>query len=296
MSRKELRSPHGKETFRLIHGDALEVLDKDIAPGSIDVVVTSPPYNIGIQYDAYDDTIPRERYLDWVDAWSAKLAAALAGEGSFFLNLGAKPSDPWVPFEVAQVVRRHFQLQNVIHWIKSIAIDADAVGKSYGKREDLVAGHYKPVQSKRFLSSLHEYVFHWTRTGSVELDKLALGVPYKDKSNVARWKGVGRDLRCRGNVWFIPYDTIQRRSADRPHPSTFPVRLAQMCIRLHGRSRVRVVLDPFMGIGSAAVACVREKVSFIGIDLDAGYIETARRRLRLEMQKPSHDAAPAPPA
>jgi len=284
MSQKEITSSDGTHSFRLVCGDALEVLDRRVEPGSVDVIVTSPPYNIGVKYDAYDDTIPRESYLDWVDAWSAKLAAALAQEGSFFLNLGAKPSDPWVPFEVAQVVRRHFKLQNVIHWIKSIAIDADAVGKSYGECEGLVAGHYKPVQSKRYLSGLHEYVFHWTKTGSVELDKLALGVRYKDKTNIARWKGVARDLRCRGNVWFIPYDTIQRRSADRPHPSTFPVRLAQMCIRLHGRSRTRFVLDPFMGIGSAAVACVREKVSFIGIDVDAGYIKTAQRRLRLEMQ------------
>lgn len=294
MSQTELISSDGKQTFRLIHGDALRVLDEGIAPASVDIVVTSPPYNIGVRYDAYDDTIPRESYLDWVDAWSAKLAGVLADGGSFFLNLGAKPSDPWVPFEVAQVVRRHFHLQNVIHWIKSIAIDADAVGKSYGKREGLIAGHYKPIQSKRFLSSLHEYVFHWTKTGSVELDKLALGVPYKDKSNVARWKGVGKDLRCRGNVWFIPYDTIQRRSADRPHPSAFPVRLVQMCIRLHGRSRAGLVLDPFMGIGSAALACVRERISFVGIDVDAGYIQTARRRLRLEMRDAANDARPVP--
>ena len=284
MRKDHLKAPDGAEVGVLFCGDALDALEKAVAPGSVDVIVTSPPYNIGVKYGAYDDTIPRERYLDWVDAWVAKLARALSEHGSFFLNIGSKPSDPWAPFEVAGVVRRHFELQNVIHWVKSIAIDGDAVGRTYGRQETLVAGHYKPIQSKRYLSDLHEYVFHWTKTGSVPLDKLALGVPYKDKSNVSRWKSTNqRDLRCRGNVWFVPYETIKHRATDRPHPATFPVRLAQMCLRLHGRDRIARVLDPFMGIGNTAVACVREDKPFIGIDIDAEYLDVAKQRVEEEL-------------
>jgi len=191
-----------------------------------------------------------------------------------------RQSDPWVPFEVAAVMRRHFALQNVIHWIKAITIERDAAGKAHGVAEDLSFGHYKPVNSKAFLNDVHEFVFHFTRTGKVPIERLALGVPYQDKSNVQRWKSAGRDRRCRGNAWFVPYETIQSRSKDRPHPASFPVRLAEMCIRLHGLDRAGLVLDPFMGIGNTAVACVRLGVSCVGFELDARYHAESVRRVQ----------------
>ena len=87
-------------------------------------------------------------------------------------------------------------------------------------------GHFKPISSQRFLNDCHEYIFHFTKSGRVEIDRLALGVPYQDKSNIARWSHTsGRDRRCRGNTWFIPYETIQSRQKERPHPATFPVEL-----------------------------------------------------------------------
>ena len=83
-------------------------------------------------------------------------------------------------------------------------------------------------------------------------------MPYQDKSNIARWSHTrGKDLRCRGNTWFVPYETIQSREKERPHPATFPVQLAEWCIKLHGASRVRSMLDPFLGIGNSAVAAQR---------------------------------------
>jgi len=298
-----------------------------LAPQSVEVVITSPPYNIGVRYTCFDDTLPRREYLRWTEAWVGEVKRALAGSGSFFLNLGSKPSDPWVALEVAQVVRPHFVLQNVIHWVKSIAIEGQT-GK--GKGEGVaVFGHYKPVNSKRFLNQAHEYLFHFTHSGKVPLDRLAIGVPYQDKSNLARWRAAAHDLHCRGNVWFIPYDTIQRREPDRPHPSSFPPRLAEMCLRLHGvgrglePSRLKVqgsngkgqgaritagasisnrqaatgkqqlttpivVLDPFMGIGSTALACARlvaeaaigRSLCFVGFEIDPDYYREAIRRTR----------------
>src|SRR5262245_30530845 len=199
---------NGAATLLFHHGDCVEALRGLVAPGSVDVVVTSPPYNLGTGYGAYDDTMPREAYLEWTDTWVAAVHAALAEDGSFFLNLGAKPTDPWVPFQVAEVAGRHFQLQNVIHWVKSIAILKEDVGNYPGVAGDVVVGHYKPINSPRFLNDCHEYIFHFTKTGAVPLDRLAVGVPYQDKSNVARWQAAGKDLHCRGNTWFIPYRTI----------------------------------------------------------------------------------------
>ena len=126
MRETNLRSADGKQSFRLVLGDAMEVLDNIVDAGGVDVIVTSPPYNIGVRYGKYDDSVPRDRYLHWVDDWTARLRDALSESGSFFLNVGAKPTDPWVPFEIANVVGHHFKLQNVLHWIKSIVIDRDS--------------------------------------------------------------------------------------------------------------------------------------------------------------------------
>ena len=153
-----------------------------------------------------------------------------------------------LPHEIALRLRDLFVLQNTIHWMKSITIE-DRQGEVRSH------GHFKPISSKRFLNDCHEYIFHFTKTGRVEIDRLALGVPYQDKSNIARWSHTrGGDLRCRGNTWFIPYETIQSRAKERPHPATFPVQLAEWCIKLHGVTRVETMLDPFLGIGNSAVA------------------------------------------
>lgn len=174
-----------------------------------------------------------------------------------------------LPHEIVFELRELFVLQNTIHWIKSIAID------------DRTHGHFKPISSKRFLNDCHEYLFHFTKTGRVELDRRAVGVPYQDKSNIARWSHTsGSDLRCRGNTWFVPYETIQSREKERPHPATFPVQLAEWCIKLHGTSRVHTMLDPFLGIGNSAIAAQRCGVrKFIGFEIDEDYLSEAKRRL-----------------
>jgi site-specific DNA-methyltransferase (adenine-specific) len=257
------------ERFLIRHGDCvqgLKLLDAD----SVDVVVTSPPYNLGIKYGAYDDNKSHQEYLDWCDSWAFEIARVLKPDGSFFLNLGDSSENPFFAFDVAMHLGQVFQLQNTIHWIKSISIDRNSETNSYG--------HFKPINSGRFLNDCHEYVFHFTLEGKTKLDRLAIGVPYADKSNIARWAHTNKkDKRCRGNTWFIPYKTIHQRAKQRPHPATFPTELATKCIRLHGRQNA-VVVDPFLGIGHSAYAakeCSDLVSQFIGFDLDEEYLKVA---------------------
>ena len=274
--------PNSSDTVIIHNRDCIEGMAQDIASGSVDVVVTSPPYNLGIEYGTYDDRINRDEYLEWTRAWTSEVARVLSPKGSFFLNIGSKPSDPWVPFEVAMELRETFVLQNVIHWVKSIAISHEDVGDYPAIREDIAVGHYKPINSKRFINDCHEYIFHFTHNGDVTLDRLAVGVPYQDKSNINRWTREGSspiDLRCRGNTWFIPYETITRRSSERPHPATFPSKLPEMCIKLHGLDRCRLVMDPFLGLGNTAIACVRLGMPFVGYEIDRFYFAKSVERV-----------------
>jgi site-specific DNA-methyltransferase (adenine-specific) len=269
----------GASRVRLYQADCLEVFPA-LAPHSIGVVVTSPPYNLGVQYRSYDDTLPRTEYLNWTDRWMRALSGALTDQASFFLNVGAKPTDPWVPLEVAQVARRYFRLQNTIHWVKSIAIDRAAVGAAAGLDHDVAVGHYKPINSDRFLNDCHEYIFHFSPAGRTPIDRRAVGVKYQDKSNIKRWAKAGQDRRCRGNTWFVPYDTIQSRDRDRPHPASFPPKIPEQCVRLHGLARAGVVLDPFLGLGSTGVAAVKLGLDFVGVELDPHYLKEAWERIR----------------
>ena len=282
-----LPQPHtsfkaGAATFRFYLGDSLDVLGR-LAPASVDAIITSPPYNLGVRYRTYDDTLPRAEYLQWTGEWIRRAGRALADDGSLFLNLGAKPTDPWTAMDIAQTARRHLHLQNTLHWIKSIAIERDLAGAGAALERDLAVGHYKPINSPRFVNDCHEFVFHFTPRGRTPLDRRAVGVEYQDASNITRWRSGGGNRRCRGNTWFIPYETIQSRDKERPHPATFPALLAEYCIRLHGRERVTLAMDPFLGLGSSAVAAARLDVDFIGVEMDEHYLAEAIDRVKHEL-------------
>lgn len=278
MTNMIIHGPQG-EVIKLFLEDCIDGM-RELNDNLFDIVVTSPPYNIGVSYSKYYDRRPRNEYLDWIEAIGMEIGRILKEDGSFFLNVGGKPSDPWIPFDIIQRLREHFTLQNVIHWVKSIAIGKMNSGNHANHLGDISFGHYKPIGGPRFLNDCQEYIFHLTKTGRVPLERLAIGVPYQDKSNIGRWKAARQDKRCRGNTWFIPYETIQNREKERPHPSTFPVRLPEMCIKLHGVDKTKLVLDPFMGLGSTALACLRLGVSCIGFEIDPQYFEVSVGRIK----------------
>jgi site-specific DNA-methyltransferase (adenine-specific) len=269
---------HGGRNIAVYNEDCIAGMKQRLEPGSVDVVVTSPPYNLGTGYKGYKDTMARQDYVRWMGQWSQAVSEVLSDEGSVFLNIGGKPSDPWGPFEVLLEMRQHFTLQNVFHWIKSIAIQKEDVGRYPGISGNVSVGHYKPINSSRYVNDCHEYIFHLTKAGNVGLDRLSIGVEYQDKSNVTRWGGADRpDKRCRGNTWFVPYKTIKSRDQQRPHPATFPIKIPQMCIQLHGVERTHQVVDPFLGIGTTARACVELGLDFVGFEIDAEYCDESRK-------------------
>jgi site-specific DNA-methyltransferase (adenine-specific) len=249
-------------TFRFYLGDCVDILAR-LPRQSIDAIVTSPPYNLGIRYRSYDDAKPNEEYLKWTGEWVKETKCALSPDGSLFLNVGAKPTEPWTAFDVAQAARRIFACRTRFTGSSRLRSTRRQPARAPRLEDDLAVGHYKPINSKRFLHDCQEFIFHFTPEGATPIERQAIGVKYQDQSNVGRWRTAASGVRCRGNTWFIPYDTIQSRDKDRPHPATFPPRLPEMCLRLHGLERTRLVADPFLGLGSTAVACAQLGLDFI---------------------------------
>jgi len=246
-------------------GDCVKLMGENLQPGSVSVVVTSPPYNIGVPYPDYHDDRPEEEYLAWLAEVFQAIKRVLRDDGSFFLNVGSTRQKPWTAMKVAQVAGQFFALQNEIVWVKAVTVE----GRSHG--------HFSPLNGHRYLNHNFESIFHFTKNGDVPLDRLAVGVPYQDQENLLRNKAAD-NLRCGGDVWFMPHDTIHER-AECGHPCVFPVELPERCIKLHGIRKDTLVLDPFCGVGTTMVAAARLGVAGIGMDVSPAYCAEARRRV-----------------
>src|SRR6187455_1955173 len=87
------------ESYKLEVKDCVKGMG-DMSAASVDIVVTSPPYNLGIKYKNYNDSRTRNDYLNWSRVWATQVKRVLKDKGSFFLNLGSVPSNPLVPHEL----------------------------------------------------------------------------------------------------------------------------------------------------------------------------------------------------
>jgi site-specific DNA-methyltransferase (adenine-specific) len=229
---------------------------------SVACVVTSPPYNIGLEYGTHDDN--RADYPEWMKSVFVGIKRVLTDNGHFFLQVGGIATSPLIPLVLLNVaLAAGFDLQNQIVWVKNITV------------RDESHGPFKPVNSNRFLNQTNEFIFHLTKDGKVPVDRLAVGVPFADKTNIARFDHE-RDVRCRGNSWFIPYEPIHKAN---DHPAAFPVALPEMCIKLSGIPKGSQVVDPFVGSGTTLVACEKLGMTGLGFDIDNAYVEYANRRL-----------------
>ena len=148
--------------YELHHQDCIQWMNAQ-EEKSIPCIITSPPYNLDIKYGTYQDDLPREGYLKWLRDVAVAMKQVLTDDGHLFLNVGYSNIDPWVAIDVAQVFRQEFVLQNNFTWVKHIAVN------------DQGYGQYKPISSDRFASATTESIFHFTKTGNVKCDRLAIG-------------------------------------------------------------------------------------------------------------------------
>lgn len=232
----------------------------------VDVVVTSPPYNWGKDYKGVDDRLPWPAYWAMLRSSAAELLTVVKEDGLLFLQAGSKSDMP----THSEDIRRCFTdegwvLQEHIIWQK-----ATEDGR----------GHFTPINSPRFVNSMFEDIWILSQTGKVPLNRLAIGVPYSDPTNTTRWAH-GSEIRCRGDIWFVPHKTIQNRDKERDgHGATFPEALVARCLLLAGKPEGAVVLDPFAGIGTTPVVATRMGYVGLGIEKSPQLARAASRNLQ----------------
>lgn len=248
-------------SVRIWCGDCLSLMRTLIDAASVDVICTSPPYNVNVRYRTYDDDRPATEFTAWLDDVFREMRRVLKPTGSLFLVAGHAPRRPWAAFDIARAATAHFELQNQIAWVKSIAVE----GRS--------RGHYRPIAGTRHLNRTWEHILHFSTDGRAQLDRGAVGVPHTDTWTRAR-HGSTSGVHCPGDAWFIPHPTVQMASDRGSHPAAFPVELAERCLRLAGCGRGSLVLDPFCGVNGIAAAS-RVGARGIGIDIDEGYCRSA---------------------
>ena len=220
----------------------------ELGDESIDLIVTSPPYNRGKKYaDEYDDNLPKNEYHQLLEEVFSEAFRVLKKSGLFFLNIGDAANDQGKSEQVALIAEAvGFDRVQTIIWVKSL------LGK----------GHYTPSGGNRRLNNLWEYIYMFAKGRTYQLDPKAIGIPYADKSNIGRYSEV--DLRDPGNVWLINYSLTTGKTIKKGHEAPFPIELPYRCIRL--AKNVKTVLDPFGGTGSTLAAAHYLKVKGIAYE------------------------------
>lgn len=229
---------------RFICGDAINVLKK-IPDSSIDLVVTSPPYNLknstgnGMKdgrggkwtnaalmngYANYNDCMPHDEYTDWQRSCLTEMLRVIKEDGAIFYN--------------------H-------KWRVQAGLLQD--------RQDIVSGF--PVRQ----------IIIWRRKGGINFNPGYFLPTYEVIYLIAKPNfKLAPKASSYGDIWEFMQDR------NNPHPAPFPVDLIE---RIMSSTNAKIVLDPFMGSGTTAVAAKRLKRDFIGIDISQDYCEMARRRL-----------------
>ncbi len=245
------------DLIRIINED-LFVTDK-IPDKSVDLVVTSPPYNVDIQYNSHDDQLSYEEYLDFSRRWMTCCYSWLKDDGRFCLNIPLdknKGGQQSVGADLTTIAKQiGFSYHSTIIWNEGNISRRTAWGSWLSASAPYVIA---PVELIVVL-----YKTSWKKTSGSRISDIA-------KEDFMAWtKG----------LWTFNGEKKKRIG----HPAPFPVELPHRCIKLFSFVG-DTVLDPFLGSGTTLVAASRCNRHGIGVEVDPHYCELAVRRIEREGQ------------
>ncbi len=239
--------------IKVIHGDFLKT---DLEKNIVDLIVTSPPYNVGISYNSHDDGISYDDYLNWTEAWLKKAFEVLKTDGRMCLNIPLdknKGGQQSVCADITHIAKQiGFKYHSTIIWNEGNISRRTAWGS--------------------WLSASAPYVIAPVET---------IVVLYKESWKKEQ-KGVSDITRDEFIEWTNGLWTFSGESKKRiGHPAPFPLELPKRCIKLFSYVG-DTVLDPFLGSGTTVIAACKLGRRSIGVEIDEKYYKMAIERISKE--------------
>lgn len=264
-----LGKPYFESENCIIYNAECNFLMKKLGASLIDLTITSPPYNIGKEYET---KLPVEDYIKWCESWMSEIYRLTKYSGAFWLNIGylSIPQEGnAVPISYLIWNKTQFYLMQEIVW-------------NYG------AG----VACKRFFSPRNEKLLWYVKDSTRYVFNLD---DVRDKNVKYPNQKKNGKLKCNPNgknptdVWQIPKVTSgkNRSSKERtPHPAQFPLELIQRIVKACSNTN-NLIMDPFLGSGTTAIAALQNRRKFIGFEIEESYCKVAITRIEnfIETQK-----------
>ncbi len=224
----------------------------ELPDSSVHLMVTSPPYNVGKDYD---DDLSLEEYLSFLKRVWAEVRRVLVPGGRACINvanLGRKPYIPLHAFIIADMLELEFLMRGELIWDKGASASASTAWGSWQSA------------SNPTLRDGHEYILVFSKD-NFRRDR----VPSRNDT-------ITKDefLEFTKSVWTIPAESARKVG----HPAPFPVELPYRLIQMY-TFEGEVVLDPFMGSGQTALAARRARRSFVGYETNPEYVALAQKRM-----------------
>lgn len=236
---------------KVICGDSLEVISQ-ISANTVHLAVTSPPYNLGINYDVHNDSLAYEQYLEWMRNVWLETKRVLVPGGRFALNIAPTSIKSFRPI--------HHDFSNQLRTMGMI-MRTEIIWYKQTMRRRTAWGSWKSPANPHIVPSW-EYVLVFSK-GSWTLDSDS-----KDADITA-----DEFMRFSDGFWYIPPES-QRRG----HPTPFPEELIYRLIKFY-TYKGNTVLDMFGGTGTVAVVAQKTGRHFIHIDISPKYCKIAEQRL-----------------
>lgn len=241
-----------KNSAWIFHDNIIET--DAIENNSIDLIVTSPPYNLDIKYNNHDDKISYEDYLEFSKKWMSRCFEWLKKDGRFCLNIPLdknKNGQQSVGADLTTIAKKiGFKYHSTIVWNEGNISRRTAWGSWMRASAPFVIA---PVELIVVL-----YKESWKKTSGSRVSDIA-------RQDFMDWTN---------GLWTFQGESKKRTG----HPAPFPLELPHRCIKLFSFVD-DVVLDPFLGCGTTVVCAVLDNRKGIGIDVDLEYCELAKKRL-----------------
>lgn len=266
MAGRTKRSPTVRWFDRIVEGDALEVLDR-LPANSVQLAITSPPYNVRIPYRGYSDDLPPDAYLRWLKGVWKALYRVLVPGGRFVLNVAPTSIKDFRPIhhDLSRDLRQlGYIMRTEIIWYK----------QTMGRRT--AWGSWRSPSNPHIVPSW-EYVLVFSKSQwKLEGDRSAVDISAREFEQFS------------DGFWQIPPE--RRRNG---HPAPFPEMLIERLVKFYSY-RGNVVLDMFGGTGTVAAVARRLGRHYLHIDTSREYCRIAAERVRA-VQPPADASIPPPP-